>query len=64
MKIPKQSPLKQISVKTICFCHPTNCAIWLLRFCMFPSSVIREQGMKSFLIRTISKKGKSFDLIQ
>lgn len=57
MKIPKQSPLKQIrkqcldcccgSVKTIRFCHSIDCPLWYLRFGKFPKTVLREQGRKS-----------------
>ena len=56
MKIPRQSPLKQIrkqclecccgSVKTIRFCHSTDCPLWYLRFGKFPKTVLREQGRK------------------
>lgn len=57
MKIPKQSPLKQIrkqclecccgSVKTIRFCHSIDCPLWYLRFGKFPKTVLREHGRKS-----------------
>lgn len=60
MKIPKLSPLKQIrkqclecccdSVKSIRFCHSTNCPLWYLRFGKFPKTVIREKGKKSELL--------------
>jgi hypothetical protein len=56
MNFPKQSPLKQIrkqcleccggSVKSVRFCHSTDCPLWHLRFGKFPKTVIREQGKK------------------
>ncbi len=56
MKIPRQSPLKQIrkqclecccgSVKTIRFCHSIDCPLWYLRFGKFPKTVLRKQGRK------------------
>lgn len=56
MKIPRQSPLKQIrkqcleclggGVKSIRFCHYTDCPLWYLRFGKFPKTVIREHGKK------------------
>jgi len=54
MKIPKQSPLKQIrkqcldcccgSVKTVRFCQYTDCPLWYLRFGKFPKTVIKAKG--------------------
>jgi hypothetical protein len=54
MKIPKQSPLKQIrkqcleccgnDLKTIRFCHSTDCPLWLFRFGKYSIRVIRENG--------------------
>lgn len=56
MKIPRQFPLKQIrkyclgclsgAVKSIRFCHDTDCPLWYLRFGRFPKTVIREYGKK------------------
>jgi len=54
MKIPRQLPLKQIrkqcidcccgSIKTIRFCHSTDCPLWYLRFGRFPKTIIRTKG--------------------
>ncbi len=54
MKIPKQSPLKQIrkqcseccggSAKSIRFCSDCTCPLWYLRFGKFPKTYIRELG--------------------
>lgn len=56
MKIPKQSPLKQIrkqclkccggGVKSVRFCHSIDCSLWYLRFGKFPKTAIREYGKK------------------
>jgi hypothetical protein len=56
MKLPKQSPLKQIRkqcidcccgcLKTIRFCCSTNCPLWYLRFGKHPETVIRENGKR------------------
>lgn len=56
MKIPKQSPLKQIRKqcveccgghrKSVRFCHSTDCPLWLLRFGKFPRTVLRENDKK------------------
>ena len=57
MKIPKQSPLKQIrkqcreccggSTKSIRFCSDCTCPLWYLRFGMFPKTYIRENGKRA-----------------
>jgi hypothetical protein len=57
MNIPRQSPLRQIrnlcmdccggSVKSVRFCHATECPLWHLRFGKYPKTVIREQGTKA-----------------
>ena len=72
MKIPKQSPLKQIrkqcleccceSVKSVRFCHSTDCPLWFLRFGKFPKTVIREYGKKfeQLFNRENFKKGTRF----
>ncbi len=54
MKIPKQSPLRQIRkfcvtccgghVKSVRFCHSVNCELWFFRFGRFPRTVVREFG--------------------
>jgi len=56
MKVPKQSPLKQIrkqclecncgSRKSVRFCHSTECALWYLRFGKFSKTAVRENGKK------------------
>ena len=56
MNIPKLSPLKQIrkncidcccnQYKTIRYCASTDCALWYLRFGMYPKTVIRTKGEK------------------
>lgn len=56
MKIPKQSPLKQIRKqcieccgghrKSVRFCHSIDCSLWYLRFGKFPNTVLRENGEK------------------
>ena len=60
MKIPKQSPLKQIrrqcveccggSVKEVRFCPSTECPLWYLRFGKFPKTVVRENRERSNLL--------------
>ncbi len=54
MKIPRQSPLKQIrkqcrecsgdSTKSIRFCSDCTCPLWYLRFGKFPKTYVREMG--------------------
>jgi len=54
MKIPRQLPLKRIrkqclnccygSIKTIRFCHSTDCPLWYLRFGRFPKTIIKTKG--------------------
>mgnify|MGYP001026170220 CR=1 FL=1 len=72
MKIPKQSPLKQIrkqcldccgsSVKTARFCHSVDCPLWLFRFGKFPKTIIREYGKKfeQLFYKGNFKKGARF----
>lgn len=72
MKIPKQSPLKQIrkqcrecsggSTKSIRFCHSLDCPLWFFRFGMGPKSVVRLNGKKSELLfdKDNFKKGGKF----
>lgn len=60
MKIPKQSPLKQIrkqcleccggSKKSVRFCQSTECPLWYLRFGKFPQTAIRENGKSNTLL--------------
>ena len=57
MKIPKQSPLKQIRkfcvvccggyLKSVRFCCDTECALWYLRFGRFPRTYVNENGKKT-----------------
>ena len=72
MKIPRQSPLKQIrkfcrectvgSTKSVRFCHSINCSLWYLRFGRYPKTVIREIGKKAEQLfdRDNFKKGAKF----
>ena len=72
MKVPKLSPLKQIrkqcldccggSVKTVRFCHSTDCPLWFLRFGKFPKTAIREHGKKfeQLFYKENFKKGARF----
>lgn len=72
MKIPRQSPLKQIrkqcidccygSTKTIRFCASLDCPLWYLRFGKFPKTVIRENGKKfeQLFDKENFKKGAKF----
>lgn len=56
MRIPRQSPLKQIrkqcveccggSVKAVRFCHSTECSLWYLRFGKYPKTILRVNGKK------------------
>jgi len=56
MRVPKQSPLKQIrkqcleccggSTKTVRFCHSVDCPLWYFRFGKFPKTFLRENGRK------------------
>ena len=56
MKIPRQSPLKQIrrfcvsccggSTKSVRFCHDVDCSLWFYRFGRRALTVVRERGKK------------------
>lgn len=72
MKIPRQSPLKQIrkqcldcccsQYKTIRFCCSTDCPLWYLRFGMYPKTVLRIKGEKwqQLFDKENFKKGRKF----
>lgn len=72
MKIPRLSPLKQIrkhcldcmgdSIKSVRFCHDTNCPFWYLRFGKRPKTFIRENGKnyEQLFDRDNFKKGGKF----
>ena len=57
MKIPKQSPLKQIrkqclechceSTKSARFCHSMECPLWYFRMGKYPRTYIRENGKET-----------------
>ena len=72
MTILKQSPLKQIrkqcldccsgSVKTVRFCHSTDCPLWYLRYGKFPKTIIKAKGKdwEQLFDKENFKKGSKF----
>ncbi len=76
MKIPQQSPLKQIrkqcleccggSIKRIRFCHSVDCSLWFLRQGMFPRTYINKKvrSTSNYLTSRTSKGERNSVLIK